>query len=162
MSVAPYGNFYYNFFAGRAFGTLPYTLLEVHPGNEIYYYNKYAFNMMNRFEYISDKYSGFNFEHNVGNGLFRYIPLTRKLKLRQFWSAKGVWGNLSEENIKLNFVGTQTFQSLNNKMYMELGTGVDNIFKVLRLDFVWRVLPQPLPKEQNKRFGIFGSFRVAF
>jgi hypothetical protein len=162
MSVAPYGNFYYNFFAGRVFGTLPYTLLEVHPGNEIYYYNKYAFNMMNRFEYISDKYSGFNFEHNIGNGLFRYIPVTRKLKLRQFWSAKGVWGNLSEENKKLNFVGTHTFQSLNNKMYMELGTGVDNIFKVLRLDLVWRVLPQPLPKEQNKRFGIFGSFRVSF
>ncbi|HEX8333760.1 MAG TPA: DUF5686 family protein [Segetibacter sp.] len=162
MQIAPYGNLYYSFFAGKVFGTLPYTLLEVHPGNEIYYYNKYAFNMMNRFEYISDKYSGFNVEHNIGNGLFRYIPLTRKLKLRQFWSAKGVWGNLSEENKKLNFVGTQTFQSLNDKMYLELGTGVDNILKVLRLDFVWRVLPTPLPKEQNKRFGIFGSFRVAF
>jgi hypothetical protein len=162
MQIAPYGNLYYNFFAGKIFGTLPYTLLEVHPGNEIYYYNKYAFNMMNRFEYISDKYAGFNVEHNIGNGLFRFIPLTRKLKFRQFWSAKGVWGNLSEENKKLNFVGTNSFQSLNNKTYIELGTGVDNILKVLRLDFVWRVSPQPLPKEQNKRFGIFGSFRVAF
>ena len=162
LQVAPYGNIYYNVFAGKIFGTIPYTFLEVHPGNEIYYYNKYAFNMMNRFEYISDRYTGFNVEHNVGNGLFKFLPLTRKLKFRQFWSAKGVVGNLSAENKAFNFVGTQNFQSLNGKTYLELGTGVDNILKVLRVDFVWRVSPNPLPKEQNKRFGIFGSFRVAF
>ncbi|MDB5191822.1 MAG: carboxypeptidase-like regulatory protein [Segetibacter sp.] len=162
MNVPPYGNFYYNFFAGRVYGTLPYPLLEIHPGNEIFYYNKYAFNMMNRFEYISDRYAGFNLEHNIGNGLFKFIPLTRKLKFRQFWSAKGVWGDLSKENRSLNFVGDHPFQSLDKKMYMEVGTGVDNILKVIRLDFVWRVLPTPLPKEQLKRFGIFGSFRVQF
>lgn len=158
----PPGNIYYNIFGGRVFGTLPYNLLEIHPGNEIYYYNKYAFNLMNRFEYVSDKYAGFNIEHNIGNGLFRFIPLTRKLKFRQFWGVKGLVGSLSEANTKLNFVGTQNFQTLNDKMYMEVGTGVDNILKVLRFDFVWRVLPQPLPKEQIKRFGIFGSFRLAF
>jgi hypothetical protein len=162
LKVAPYGNVYYNFFGGRIFGTLPYPLLELHPGNEIYYYNKYAFNMMNRFEYVSDRYAGFNVEHNIGNGLFRYIPITRKLKFRQFYSAKGVWGNLSEANRNLNFVGTQSFQTLDNKMYLEVGTGVDNILKVLRFDFIWRLLPQPLPKELNKRFGIFGSFRLTF
>ena len=158
----PPGNIYYNFFGGRVFGTLPYTLLEVHPGNEIYYYNKYAFNLMNRFEYISDKYAGFNVEHNIGNGIFRFIPITRKLKFRQFWAVKGLVGSLSDENRKLNFVGIQSFQTLNNKMYMEVGTGVDNILKVLRFDFIWRVLPQPLPKEKIRRFGVFGSFRLAF
>jgi hypothetical protein len=45
---------------------------------------------------------------------------------------------------------------------MELGTGVDNILKVFRLDFVWRVLPRPLPVEQVRRFGVFGSFRLSF
>ena len=162
LKVPPVGNIYYNVFAGKVFGTLPFQLLEIHPGNEIYYYNKYAFNMMNRFEFISDRYAGFNVEHNIGNGLFKFVPLTRKLKFRQFWSAKGVWGNLSDANRKLNFVGTNQFQSLDGKTYLELGTGVDNILKVLRFDFVWRVLPQPLPKEQSKRFGIFGSFRLAF
>ncbi len=162
INLPPFGNLYYNFFGGKVFGTLPFQLLEVHPGNEIYYYNKYAFNMMNRFEFISDRYAGFNIEHNVGSGLFKYVPLTRKLKFRQFWSVKGVTGSLSDANKNLNFVGTNQFQSLDGKTYVEVGTGVDNIFKVLRFDFVWRVLPQPLPKDQNRRFGIFGSFRLAF
>ncbi len=160
--VPPYGNIYYNFFGGRIFGTLPFSILEVHPGNNIYYYNKYAFNMMKRFEFISDKYAGFNVEHNIGNGLFKFIPITRKLRFRQFYTAKGVWGNLSTANKNLNFVGNHTFQNLNGKMYLEVGTGVDNILKIIRLDFIWRVLPQPLPKEFSQRFGIFGSFRLAF
>ncbi|TDH23346.1 carboxypeptidase-like regulatory domain-containing protein [Segetibacter sp. 3557_3] len=162
LKIPPFGSFYYNLFGGRVFGTVPYPFLEIHPGNEIYYYNKYAFNMMNRFEYISDRYAGFNVEHNIGNGLFKYIPITRKLKFRQFWSAKGLIGGLSTANRNLNFVGNQSFATLNDKVYLEVGTGVDNILKVLRLDFIWRVLPQPLPKEQNKRFGVFASFKVGF
>jgi hypothetical protein len=163
IKIAPLGSLYYNVFAGKIYGTLPYMLLEVHPGNEIYYYNKYAFNLMNRYEYISDQYAGFNIEHNFGNGLFKYIPITRKLKFRQFWTAKGLIGKMSDANYALN-VGNpyNSFQTLNGKTYMEVGTGVDNILKVFRIDFVWRLLPRPLPKEQIKRFGIFGSFRLAF
>jgi hypothetical protein len=94
--------------------------------------------------------------------LFRYIPLTRKLKFRQFWQAKGLTGSLSNANKQMNFVGNQTFQTLNNKMYLEAGTGVDNIFKFFRIDLIWKVLPQPLPKEKSERFGVFGSFRLSF
>ena len=162
VNTPPFGYVYYNLFAGKIYGTLPYPLLEIHPGNEMYYYNKYAFNMMNRFEYISDQYAGFNLEHNVGNGLFKFIPLTRKLKFRQFYAAKGVIGSLSNANQALNFVGVQSFKSLNKKMYLELGTGVDNIFKFLRIDFVWRVLPTPAVNEDVKRFGVFGSFKLSF
>lgn len=163
IKIPPFGIMYYNVFGGKVYGTLPFMLLEVHPGNEIYYYNKYAFNLMNRFEYISDQYVGFNFEHNIGNGLFKFIPLTRKLKFRQFWTAKGVTGSMSEANRVLNLNNSfHSFQTLNNKTYIEVGTGVDNILKFLRVDFVWRVSPTPLPKESVKRFGVFGSFRLAF
>lgn len=163
VKVAPLGNLYYNVFGGRTTKTLPYMMLNVAPGNEIYYYNKYAFNLMQRFEYIHDRYVGFNVEHNIGNGIFRLIPLTRKLKFRQFWSAKGLTGDLSEANRALNFDNAfNQFQNLDGKMYLELGTGVDNILKVFRLDFVWRVGPRPLPAERVGRFGIFGSFRLAF
>ena len=162
QSIAPLGNLYYNVFAGRTFGTIPYMFLDVAPGNEIYYYNKYAFNMMNRYEYIHDRYAGVNVEHNIGNGLFRFIPLTRKLKFRQFWTAKAMWGTLSEENKTLNFVSNFPFQSLDGKTYLEVGTGVDNIFKVLRLDFIWKVLPTQNLKTKGDRFGVFGSFRLAF
>jgi hypothetical protein len=160
--IPPFGNIYFNLFGGKTFGTLPYMFLDVAPGNEIYYYNRYAFNMMNRYEFIHDQYTGFNIEHNIGNGIFRFIGLTRKLKFRQFWTAKGLWGSLSQENQALNFVNGHPFKALNGKTYVEIGTGVDNILKVFRLDFVWRVLPQPRPEKSSQRFGVFGSFRLAF
>ncbi|MDE3234988.1 MAG: carboxypeptidase-like regulatory domain-containing protein [Bacteroidota bacterium] len=162
LKIPPYGSIYYNLFAGKIFGTLPYQLLEIHPGNELYYYNRYAFNLMNRYEYISDRYAGFNIEHNIGNGLFRFIPLTRKWKFRQFWSARGVIGDLSDANKQMNFVGNYPFHSLNGNWYTEVGTGVDNIFKFFRVDFVWRLSPQPMPNEAVNKFGVFASFRVAF
>lgn len=161
--VAPYGSIYYNLYAGKVFGTLPYTLLEIPPGNNLWYYNKYAFNLMSRYEYLTDWYTGINVEHNIGNGLFRFIPLTRTLKFRQFWGAKIFWGDLSQANKDYNFlVNGSEFKSLGGKPYMEIGTGVDNIFKVFRLDFIWKVLPRPLPEKTFERFGIFGSFRVVF
>lgn len=162
--IPPFGSIYYNVFGGQTFGTLPYMLLDIAPGNEIYYYNKYAFNLMNRYEFVHDKYAGINFEHNIGNGLFRFIPLMKKLKFRQFYSARALWGKLSEENKTFNTppTGIFPFQSLNGKTYLEVGTGVDNILKLFRIDFVWRLAPTPLPSEKSKRFGIFGSFRLAF
>jgi len=161
MKISPYGSFSYKVYAGKVNGTLPFTLLENHPGNDIYYYNPGSFNLMNRFEYLSDQYAGINVEHNVGSGLFRFIPLTRKLKLRQFWNAKALWGSLNAENTSLNNK-TGSFKTLNGTSYLEVGTGIDNILKVLRLDFVWRVLPRPLPVNKTSRFGIFGSFQFQF
>ena len=116
---------------------------------------------MSRFEYLTDSYAGFNIEHNIGSGLFRYIKITRKLKFRQFWEVKGVVGDLSDKNQQLNFVGNSPFQSLNNKMYLEAGTGIDNIFKFFRVDFILRVLPQPLPEIKSERFGVFVGFRLS-
>ena len=164
VQIAPLGSIYYNLFTGKTFGTVPYMLLDVAPGNEIYYYNKYAFNLMNRYEYLHDEYAGLNFEHNIGNGIFRFIPVVKKMKLRQFYTAKALIGSLSERNRLFNMPlsSTYQFQSLNGTTYLELGTGVDNIFKVFRLELIWRMLPKPLPPEAVKRFGIFGSFRFAF
>jgi len=163
VKLPPFGTLYYNVYGGKIFGTLPYTSLEVHPGNEIYYYNKYAFNMMNRFEFLSDQYAGFNVEHTIGNGIFGYIPLIKKLKWRQFWTAKGVIGSLSDANKQLNLNNGFPFKTLEKNPYVEVGTGIENIFKFLRVDFVWRVAPAALPDEpKSKQFGVFGSFKLQF
>jgi hypothetical protein len=53
--IPPFGNIYYNLFAGKTYGTLPYLFLDIAPGNEIYYYNSSAFNMMNRYEFVHDR-----------------------------------------------------------------------------------------------------------
>ena len=159
FKIPPFGNIYFLVYAGKTFGTAPYTFLDIAPGNEIYYYNKYAYNMMNRWEFLHDRYAGISVEHNIGNGIFRLFP---KLRFRQFWTAKALWGSLSEANTELNFKEGNNFITLDGKTYLELGTGIDNIFRVLRLDFIWRVLPSTLPKRGDKTFGIFGSFRLVF
>lgn len=163
VKISPLGSIYYNVFAGKYFGTLPYPLLEIHPGNEFYYYNKYAFNMMNRYEFISDQYAGFNIEHTIGGGVFNYIPYLKKLKLRQFWTAKGLIGSLTDQNKALNLDKGYPFRTLEGSPYIELGTGVENILQLFRIDFVWRVTPKALPDEpKEKYFGIFGSVRFNF
>jgi hypothetical protein len=163
VRIAPFGKIYYNLFAGQVFGKLPYNLLEVIPGNENYYYNRLAFNMMDRYEFIADRYAGFNFEHTLGGGIFNYIPGLKRAKLRQFWTAKGIIGSLSPENQALNLKKGYPFKTLEDHPYIELGTGIENILQVFRIDFVWRVLPKAMPgEEQRKYFGIFGSVRLHF
>ncbi len=159
IKIPPFGTISYYVYGGKTFGTLPYVLLDIAPGNELYYYNKYAFNLMNRWEFVHDRYAGINIEHNIGNGIFRLIP---KLKFRQFWTAKALWGSLSPANKAFNFKQGSSFQTLDGRTYLELGTGVDNILKVLRIDFVWRVLPSNLERLNDQKFGVFGSFRLTF
>src|SRR5258708_2099528 len=124
MKVPPFGSIYYNVFAGKTFGTLPFPLLDVAPGNELHYYNQYAFSLMNKLEDIHDPYLGVNFEHNFGNGLFRFIPLTRKLKFRQFWTAKALWGSLAPANAAYNTFPGYAFKSLDGKPYLNLRTAL--------------------------------------
>lgn len=160
LPITPFGNIVYAIYGGKTWGTTAYSFLDIMPGNEMYYYNKYAFNMMRRYEFISDAYIGINLEHNIGKGLLKYIPLVQKTKWRQFWSAKAVVGNLSEENKAINFVQNHPFNSFQSKPYYELGTGIDNIARFFRIDFVWRVKNDQQVTSIPSSFGIFGSFRV--
>jgi hypothetical protein len=165
IAIPPLGNLYYYVFAGRFFGKLPYPLLELHPGNEYLYYRRNAFEMMNNYEFLSDRYAGFNIEHTIGGGIFNHIPGVKKLKLRQFWTAKGLVGKLSRDNRLLNIGSTHehVFRSLRGEPYLEVGTGVSNILQLFRIDFVWRVTPKQISDEGKPRyFGIFGSVNFQF
>lgn len=161
LPITPFGNIYYSVFAGKTWGKTSYPFLDIMPGNEMSYYNKYAFNLMQRYEFISDEFIGINIEHKVGKGILKYLPLLKKTKWRQFWSAKAVVGGLSKENQQLNFIGMHPFNSLQSKPYAEIGTGIENIAKFFRVDFVWRLTDTNLQTATPASFGIFGSFRVS-
>lgn len=157
-------------YGGKYFGdSIPFMMLEIHPGNEIYYYNKQSFNLMNRFEYFSDAYAGFNMEYNFEKKLINLIPFLRKTKVRQFVNIKTVWGDLNMANRTFNKLefGSYRLKRLRGDNYTELGTGIDNIFKYFRLDLVWRLDPNFTPPpgtipNNPQKFGIFGSFRLQF
>lgn len=157
------GLLYYNIFVGKTIGTLPYSLLEIHPGNEFYYYASHSFNMMYRYEYLSDQYIGAITEHSLGSLFFKYIPYVKEMKIRAFWNAKGVYGSLSDANQQLNLNKGYLFQTLSKSPYLEVGTGLENIFKVLRVDCVWRLLPyRTVADHPTRRFGVFGSMKFSF
>jgi hypothetical protein len=176
MRIPRFGTLNYMVYGGKIFSKepLPFMLLEIHPGNEVYYYSRQAFNLMNRFEYISDRYAGLNMEHNIEKKLLNLLPFMRKSNMRQFWNVKAVWGNLSDPNRLLNildYYNEYRFRSLRGGIYTEFGTGFENIFKLLRIDLVWRHAPlRNIPpglnpmlfKSNTNDFGVFGSVRFQF
>ncbi|NBC83192.1 MAG: carboxypeptidase-like regulatory domain-containing protein [Bacteroidetes bacterium] len=156
IETNPFGYFWYFLEGGKIFGTLPYPLLELHKGNETYAYDQYAFNMMNYYEFISDQYISFNAEHHFQGFFLGHIPLLRKLEWREVISAKGVMGTLSDKNRnEMMFPGGLT--SL-KKPYLEVGAGIENIFKFFRIDAMWRITHTD--HENIQLFGIRAKIQV--
>ena len=129
---------------GKIFGQVPYLLLETHPGNEAYFYNSNAFNMMNSFEFVSDAWVGLRVVHHFDGFFFNRIPLLRKLKLREVAFFRAAWGSLSDANMQANILNHQSnggpfYGRFDKGPYMEAGFGIENILKVIRVDALWRL-----------------------
>ncbi|MFM2224355.1 MAG: hypothetical protein RJA07_557 [Bacteroidota bacterium] len=163
-STGTIGSFYYSVAAEKVFGNLPMIMLAVMPGNDTYYYNKYSYNNAARYEFVTDQYISASLYEYFGGFPLNYIPLIKKLKWRTFVGGKGFWGNMSEQNKTMNGYYTNKYFNIPNKEpYMELSTGIENIFKVFRLDFIWRL--NYLDKTQfpyAQPLGIRGSLQVEF
>ena len=138
VPLGVFGNMRYAAEGGRIWGTLPYPLLIIHPGNETFYYDDGAYNTMNFFEFISDRYASLWMEQHFDGYFFNRIPLFRRLKWREVLGAKAVLGDLdakhSDELLLLPIM-----RRLNDGPFVEANAGVENIFKVLRVDGVWRL-----------------------
>lgn len=154
----------YNITAGKIFNPVPYPLLYTHIGNETIFYTTAAFSLMNYFEFVSDEYVSLRYQHNFEGFILNRIPLIRKLKWRLVGNANLIWGKISEENRNLipaeypeGFV-LDTFKSLEDKPYIELGYGIENIFKVARIDFFHRLSYLDSPSARS--FGIKISFQL--
>ena len=132
--------------------------MELHPGNETYSYDKYAFNMMNYFEFVSDQYLSLSLAQHFNGFFFDRIPLLRKLKWREVVLGKGVIGSLRDENRKEMYL-PENMNSL-NKPYMEAGAGIENIFKILRVDALWRLSYLDNPNIQ--KWGVRATIQINF
>jgi len=158
IQLNPFGHTNVVLEVGKIWGTLPYPLLKLHNGNETYFYDSYAYNLMNFYEFVSDEYVSLFAVHHF-NGLFlNKIPLMRKLKWREVASFRMAAGDFSEANRReLLFPEGLTVLK---KPYYEAGVGIENIFKVIRVDALWRLSyldnPDVIP------FGFRGALQIAF
>jgi hypothetical protein len=166
--IGGFGRTFTTFEAGKTFGEVPLGLLNVVPGNQSYFNIENTYALLDFYEFVTDTYASVHIEHNFNGRLFSKLPLLRKLNLREVLGFKAVWGSISDENIMMNTpsLSNLPFSSLESNIiapedvYYEYSAGVGNIFKVFRLDFIWRGSYRDAPNANN--FGIKGSFGFHF
>jgi len=150
--------------SGYTPSVVPYPILRAHLGNQTFFMNLSAFNMMQYFEFISDRFVSVNYQHNFEGLGLNSIPLIRRLKWRFVAHGNILFGNVQQKNKDLipTKDGERTisgFTSLDSKKpYAEVGYGVENIFRLLRVDFIHRLTYLDSPGA--KKFGI--KFSIQF
>ncbi|HNQ11951.1 MAG TPA: DUF5686 family protein [Bacteroidia bacterium] len=156
--INPIGQLDYTISAGAVFGTVPFPLLSVHNGNESYFFDYLAFNMMNYYEFISDRYTEASITHHFEGLFFNRVPLFRKLKWREVVHGRAALGEMQKSNKDL-LVDQNSFFTL-GKPYVEAGVGIENILKIFRLDYVWRLsyLNHPDISRSGLRFSLQLTF----
>jgi len=144
---------------GKIFGAVPYPLMELHGGNETYVYDYMSFNMMKYYEFASDQYASVGLFHHFEGLLFNKVPLLKKLKWREVVTCKALWGSVNEKNRKTLIFPT-TLNALGKEPYVEITAGIENIFKVFRIDALWR--STYLRPKAIDNFGVKFGFQLAF
>jgi hypothetical protein len=171
MGKAGYMN--YTVTAGQIFGKLPFPLLYVYKGNQGFtmdpngyslgavrstlsprnitaFYDPVGFNLMYFFEFVADRYVVAAFDWHLGGAILSRIPLIKKLKWAEVVSGRLGWGTLTKQNRDYNRIENRPIQAPDTAPYMEVGLGIENIFRVIRIDFIGRLFwfnPLPAPRQ---------------
>ena len=163
--------------AGYIPNTLPYPILRPHLGNQTPFYNGSSFNTMQWFEFVSDRWVQFGYQQYFEGFLLNSIPKVRDWNLRLLATGNVLFGGMSVANYNLaianiakdsqgNLKTPPPFYKLDDyKPYVEVGYGIENIFRFGRIDFIHRLtyLDHPpsmyytVPKV--KPFGVKISFQ---
>ena len=158
IDVGLFGYFKYSLRFGKIWGVVPFPLLYLHEGNETYALDAEAFNLLNYYELASDFYQSIYLEHKFQGLFFNKIPLFRKLKWREVVQMKVLNGSITEKNRQVwDFPS-----SLSGiyKPYVEVGVGIENILKIVRIDAMWRLTH--LEKNDIQKFGIKAKLQFIF
>ena len=79
--------------AGAQWNTVPFPLLNLPMANLSYItQNNESFNLINNMEFLNDRYASLNLSYDMNGKLFNRIPLIKKLKWREMFRIRGLWG----------------------------------------------------------------------
>jgi hypothetical protein len=126
---------------------------------------------MNYFEFVSDRFASLQFNHNFEGLFFNRIPLIKKLKWRFIVSTNVLYGSQRSSNralmqevnqpIDSRYQDRYDFDSLDPKRpFVEVGYGIDNIFKLFRLQAFHRL--SYLDHGNPDLFRLMGSINFHF
>jgi len=137
VALNPIGFLTYYFQAGKIWGDVPFPLMKIHEGNETYAFDMYAFNLMGYQEFVSDAYASLFLEHHFQGFFLNKAPLFRRLKWREVVGVRTLIGSYDAEKHS-ELVFPSGMKGLQSTPYTEFSAGIENIFKIIRVDAVWR------------------------
>lgn len=130
---------------GHLWGGTPFPQLFTPNANLSYTIQPESFALLNPLEFVADSYCSWDLTYWANGAIFNYIPGFKRLKLREVFCFRGYGGELSKTNNPadspwlLQFPAQCNTSDMHWKPYMEFSAGVDNLFKCLRVDYVWRL-----------------------
>ncbi len=150
--------------AGKVWNKVPFPLLIIPNANLSYTIQPESFSLMNAMEFLNDEYASWDVTYFLNGWFFNRIPLLKKLQWREVLSCRGMYGCLADcnnpacsEELFLFPAGSHVMDS---KPYVEVGAGIENILKVIRLDYVWRLTYRD--HAGIDRSGLFVSLHMTF
>ncbi|MBQ8607384.1 MAG: carboxypeptidase-like regulatory domain-containing protein [Bacteroidaceae bacterium] len=171
--LASYGRIDTYLQGGIQWSKVPFPLLFVPAANQSYILQRNTFNLLNNMEFLNDRYASLDITCELNGVLFNRIPLLKKLKWREVFGFKALYGSLSDKNNPYARPGdAELFQFphrdgqatsfvMDSKVpYMEYHVGIHNIFKLLQIEYVRRINYLGLP-DVNKhgiRFMVMMKF----
>ena len=163
MLLGSWGKTFLNFEAGKNFDTVPLALQNIIPANQSYGLVPNTFAQLNYYEFVADTYSTLHIEHHFNGKIFSFIPLIKKLKLREVAFIRGAYGTLSDASKNIN-VDNLKYSAPDQQIYYEYGFGIENIgfgnIRIIRVDFNWR--GNYLDRPDASKFGIKAGFQFYF
>jgi len=120
---------------GYLFGDVPYDLLDQPAGSMSLGYSKYGYNLLHHASFAHNLYTNIHLDFNGGGVILNRIPLVKELKLREMVSLKSHYGKLTGSyHPVFGLPGYYTTEM--GKPCTEIGFGLTNIFRVLRVEYV--------------------------
>jgi hypothetical protein len=153
LKMGFWGVSFYQLNAGHVFDDVPYAVLTAHIGNEQPVYTPIAFNGLGFFEFVSQSYASVRYQHFFEGFILNRIPLMKRLKWRLVATGNVLVGGVSQSTLDIqvdrdeqgnpffpNENGNPVlFKTLDDGAYAEAGIGVENIFKLFRVDYIRRL-----------------------
>ena len=141
---AAFGYFDLRMSGGMVWNPVPMPKLFTPNGNASYIMSEYSYNTMRPMEFMMDRYVSLFATYHLKGLILNHIPLIKHLKLREVVGFNILYGAMSDMNrptsqhVGLYLLPTNA-NFLTKEPYMEYSIGIENILKLIRIDYVRRL-----------------------